>query len=517
MGMPTATPLSGQEPKGDLKKPARYSSALALLSVLTLVLALVLLICGYLEAWHLPYFEERYAPSLAVAHGQRIYHIPPDGPLMVCLYAPLSYLAFLPVAVLPTVKSVFVGGSLLATAFLVIPLAVVTRFYAKHNALAFSDWRPILLLPLTAIASLRPLNCIATLVTADAPSTCLLAFSAWFLYKDCRAGELPTRRNLIYSSLSMALGLGCKQDMVFAALALIACVFYFFGCKCGLSYLAFTALFGIMSLGIVVAVYHDIPAIYFNSVLVGLRYTVVKANLFPGAYRVFANTAVVGLPLAAMWLVGFVTENEDSKSGVPKISALFFVIAATSAVSDVRFYAGGGGDVNDLSHGLYFLILGFLVVGFELLTLAGRKSKATFALRTIALAGALTLVAAGLPLSYNAQWRAKIKRTPSAVDAFAFDKQHPGQVYFPCNAIAIYLAEHKFYTTEWGVLNLEFARQRFSREEILKFIPANAQYVAIPRDYITDDSGAVIPYVAPHQVEASVPSLENFLLYRIER
>jgi hypothetical protein len=516
--MTNATPRGGErEPDNVTTNLSRYGFALVLISCITVVLALTLLTCGYLEAWHLPWFEERYAPSVAIAHGQGIYRVPPDGPLMVSLYAPLSYLAFLPTAILPTVRTIFAGGSFLATAFLAIPLVLVACSFAKKYRLLFSDWAPMMLLPLTAIASLRPLSYIATLVTADAPSTCLMALSVWFLYRDCRAGGQPSRKSAVYSSLALALSLGCKQNMVFAAVAVIACVFYFFGRKFGGLYLILTAIFGILGIGLVIGVHHDIRAIYFNSVLVGLRFTVIKANLFPGAYRVFENTAVLGLILVGMWLVYWLTKGHESRAPIPRVIFIFFVVAATLSLSDIRFYAVLAGDVNDLSHGLYFFVLGLVVFGFELLVRTRSNPNTKMALRILVAAGALTLVAAGLPTRYNAQWKTRISHTPSGVEAYEFDKQNPGQVYFPFNAIGVYLAEHRFYTTEWGVMNLEFAKQQFTRAEILKFIPEKAQYVAMPRDYLVDDPGAVIPYVAPHRLEASVPGLENFVLYRIER
>ena len=185
-------------------------------------------------------------------------------------------------------------------------------------------------------------------------------------------------------------------------------------------------------------------------------------------------------------------------------------------MSDMRFYAVLAGDVNDLSHGLYFLVLGVVIVGFELMALVRSNPKAMMALRVFIAAGALTLIGSGLPTRYNAEWKAKVRKTPSGVEVFDYAKRNPGQVYFPFNPIGQYLAERRFYTTEWGVMNLQFANQQFTREEILKYIPEQAQYVAIPRDYLIDDPDAVIPYVAPHRISAKVAGLENFEVYRIE-
>jgi hypothetical protein len=498
-------------------KLLRINFLVPLVSWTTLVLALALLICGYAEAWHVPWFEQRYLPTIALAHGQPIYRDPPDGPVILCLYGPLSYLAFLPAAFLPTVQSVFAGGSLLATAFLVIPFVVVGYSFIRKHQLAPRDWAPLLLLPLAAIASLRPLSYIATLVTADAPSTCLMALSAWVLYGDYREGRARRWKTAAYSSLALVLSIGCKQNMVFAAAVIVSAVFYFFGRKFGWLYVAWTAVCGALALGLVVAVHRDIHGIFFNNVLVGLRIAIIKANLFPGAYRVFENIAVLGLTFTGMWLIGFLTKGSAPWPRQSRFLVVFFAVAVVLSLVGIRFYAAAGGDVNDLSHGVYFLVLGIVITGFELVLLTKSNPNATLALRIFLAVGALTLIGSGLPTRYNAAWMAKMRHRSGSVEAYEYARRNPGQVYFAFNPIGQYLAEHRFYTTEWGVMNLLMAKQQFTRQDILKFIPEKAQYVALPRDYIADDPGFVISYVAPHRVPANCPGLESFEVYRIER
>src|SRR5450755_13683 len=82
-------------------------SLLIVASIIVFLLTATLLFCGYIEAWHVPYFEQRYASTIAVAHGQSIYQIGVTGPLFCSIYGPLSYLAFLPAAFLPTIQGIF--------------------------------------------------------------------------------------------------------------------------------------------------------------------------------------------------------------------------------------------------------------------------------------------------------------------------------------------------------------------------------------------------------------------------
>lgn len=492
------------------------SGSFLLLSVfaINVLLTVTLFICGYLEAWHVPHFEQRFAPTIAVAHGQQIYRIPPDGPLIVCLYGPLSYLAYLPAAFLPTVQSVFAAGSLMATAFLVVPFAFLGYLYVRKYRLPLRDWGPLLLFPLAAIASLRPLNYIASFVTADSPSTCLMALSVIFLYRD---RNQSTWKTAAYSSLALVLSLGCKQNMAFAALVVVLAVFYFFGRRFGWSYLAFTSVFAALGIGLVIAVYRDVRAIFFNSVLAGLHMSIVKANLFPGTYRLFENMAVLALTLTGMGLILFLTKGSISWPSQSRFILTFFVVTAVLSFSGIRFYAVVAGDVNDLSHAIYFFVLAIVVSAFELLLLTRDKPQAVTALRILIVAATLALFGSGLPLRYNAQWKTRVSHTPSGIEAYEYDKQNPGYVYFPYNTIGVYFAEHKFYMTEWGVVNLEIANERFTRDEIVKYIPRNARYIAMPRDYIVDDPGAIVPFVAPHHLEASIPGLKDFVVFSIER
>jgi hypothetical protein len=67
------------------------------------------------------------------------------------------------------------------------------------------------------------------------------------------------------------------------------------------------------------------------------------------------------------------------------------------------------------------------------------------------------------------------------------------------------------------VENLEIAGQQLTREELLKYIPEKARYIATPRDYFLEDPSHLIPFVAPHRLFASVPALDGFVVFRIER
>jgi hypothetical protein len=131
------------------------------------------------------------------------------------------------------------------------------------------------------------------------------------------------------------------------------------------------------------------------------------------------------------------------------------------------------------------------------------------------ISGALLLLASGMPMRFTWQEIALMQRTPPAVEAYKYDKQHPGEVYFPSNSVATYLAEGKFYETDWGILNLAVAGQSLRREDVFRYLPTQAEYLAVPKGFLP--LYFLTPLITPHLIAAQVPGLENFSVYRLER
>jgi hypothetical protein len=491
------------------------SLPLIALCLITALLAFTLLACGYLEAWHMPYFEQRYASTLALAHGQTIYQTRPSAPLFCAIYGPLSYVAFLPATLLPSVMTIFVAGSLLATAFLVVPFAFAAYSFAKTRDLILLDWGPLVLLALTAVGSLHTLNYVASHVTADSPAIGLMALAALLLYFH---REQPRWTIAAWSSLATVLSIGCKQNMIIGGFVIALGVWFCFPRRFWWTFIAWIAAFSLAAVGAVIAIYHDLGAIYFNNVVIPSRYPVIVANLFPGTYRLFESTAVLLLTFTGMSLIWFLTKGSQKWPRVSPFILTFFGISAALALPSIRIYAASGGDVNDFAHATYFLLMGVFVAGGEVIVLNRSQPQAVSAMRILTVVAALTLLGAGLPTRYTAEWKEKMRQTPAAVQAYEYCKRNPGHVYFPYNTIGVYFAERKFYHTEWGVMIPVVAGERFTREEIFKYIPENAQYLALPRGYIPDHRGMLgALLVARDAAPVNIAGLEAFDVYPIER
>lgn len=483
-------------------------------SAVMLVASISLLVFSYDFAWHVPWFEQRVLPTIAVAHGQSIYHMPGSGPLIGCTYAPLSYLAFLPVAALGNVWAIFAAGSVMATCFLLLPVYLALRHLVRTRGLEQRDGRFLLLFAFVGMMFLRPLNYVASIASADSPAICLMALSLLILYWDL---DRPRWATAALSSLALVASVGCKQNMLIAAVVVLIIAFYFFGRNFAGRYLAFSALWIFLLMGAAVAIYGDLHVIYFNNVVIPSHIPVEKKNLFFGSYQVCEYGAALGVFLIGMVALRFLSPPEvaEFKTGPRQFPLAFFAVAAAMIPVSIRTYAVVGGDVNSFSHAVYFLLLGTILVCADLIVSTGSEGKMAIVLELWMITSGLLLLASGMPTQFNWQRIAIMGRPLPAVEAYKFDQQHPGEVYFPSNSVATYLAEGKFYETDWGVLNLAVAGQQLRREDIFRNLPSGAKYLAVPKGFLP--LYFLTPLIAPHLVPANLPGLENFSVYILER
>jgi hypothetical protein len=498
---------------GRIQSSGIWRSIRAAACSISVVGALSLLACSYFYVWHVPWFEQRVAPTIAIAHGQSIYHMPDSGPLISCTYAPLSYLAFLPIALLHNLWAMFAAGSLMATLYLLLPIYLAIRRLVLSGRLGRSDGRFLLLFGFVAIVFLRPLNYVATIASADSPAICLMALSLLILYWDL---ERPQWTTAALSSLALVASVGCKQNMLIAALVVIAAAFYGFSRRFAWRYLALTAIWVALLFAIVPAIYGNLHVIYFNNVVIPSHIPVIKRNFFFGGYEMGQYSALLLIFLVGMEILrSFSATAGERNQARPRFTLAFFAVAAIMVPVSIRTYAVVGGDVNAFSHAVYFLLLGTILWSGGLIVPLRENGRTVRALELWMTSGLLLLLASGMPTRFTWQEVAIMRRTPPAVEAYRYDRQHPGEVYFPSNSVATYLAEGKFYETDWGVLNLAVAGQSLRREDVFRYLPAQATYLAVPKGFLP--LYFLTPLIAPHLIAAQVPGLENFSVYRLER
>ena len=482
-------------------------------SAILLLSSALMLGASYLEAWHAPWFEQRLLPSVVLAHGQRVYHMPGSGPLIGCTYAPFSYLAFVPTAVLHNVLLMFAASSLLATALVMLPLFLAI-WHFKRGGLHRAESRMLLLFAFAAVAFLRPLNYITAYVTADSPAICLMALALLVLYWN-RERQKWTVAAL--SSLCLAASVGCKQNMLVAALVILIGVFIFFSRRFFRAYLVFAAVWSALALVAAVAIYGDLRVIYFNNVTVPRHFPSAKAQLFLGAYQVYQYGAFLVFFVAGAALICAISSSgiHEWRAPTHRFRWTFFAVAAALIPSSVATYAALGGDANSYSHFLYFLLLGGIVTVAELMAATPAEADLRSNLGLWTMACGLLLLASGLPLRFDPARIGVMRQVPPALRAYRYDRLNPGEVYFPSNTIAVYMAEKNLYQSDWGMFNLIAAGEPLDRNELFRYVPEKAKYFAFPKGVMPPYY--LFPFFAPHLIPAQVEGLDGFNVYLLER
>jgi hypothetical protein len=189
---------------------------------------------------------------------------------------------------------------------------------------------------------------------------------------------------------------------------------------------------------------------------------------------------------------------------------IFPVIALTLLPGSLLAMFFANGDQNALSPFVYFALLSVLMLVYGSVA-RGFPVAAYWTATALIAAGLLVPVAMeGLrPAALREAWQ------PGKSEiAFAYARQHPGQVYFPDHPLAEYLAEGRFYHSDWGVGGYLIARIPISADAIWKYIPPRALYVAYPS---LAPGYYLLPFIAPHARLHAISELPGFEVYEIER
>jgi hypothetical protein len=493
----------------------QFLAALKTPAIVALAFASVACLVAFsVRAWHTPWFEQRFTPSVAVAHGQAVFHALAGGPAMNCIYGPISYLAFIPAALIPNVWGAFACGSLLSACFVLVPLYLAIRRY-RQRGLGQTNRRLLGLFALAAVAFIPTLNDAACHVAPDAPAIFFLAISVLLLeWNPDWSLRKPSWTALLASSFTLALSVACKQNMVLAVPVILIGVWYFAGRSWALLYLAMGIAFGVVITLATAAIFGDLRVIYFNAVVVPSHFLMSRAKIVYGLYFAFQYGSGLLIALAGTGALCYLTRRRFAEL-MSRFVVVFFAIALVFVASSARTFAAWGGAANSFSHAIFFLLLGTVIVLAEIMLSADSDLKFANTLQFWVLASAYLFVAAGIPLRFDQDEIAIMKMTPAAVEAYRYDKQHPGQVYFPSNTIGVYLAEKKFYEAEWGVMNLTMSGQPLLREDALRYLPPQAKYFAVPKPFGVPEY--LVPFFIPHRIPAHVAGLDNFLVFVIER
>jgi hypothetical protein len=489
----------------------RCWSLSTLLGILT-TLIVVLFVVNLLNTVRAPWFEARLAPTIGLAHGYTICQSQVRGPLFSCIYGPLSYFAYLPVALLSRPLEMFLAGSVLATLFLCAPPLLAWAHYRQPvGSDRHGPWI-LMLFFFTFLICLKPLGYAAGYIAADSPSICLLAVSCWILY---RARDGADNRAAALSSLMLVLGIGSKQNTVVVAPAVLVILLLWYPRRFVARYCGFTLMWGAAAFGLIFLVYRDLPALYLNTVVIPGHWPIDRTLILRAAHRLYQDSVILLLSLAGILMIGYLYERaraSAARSWNPRI-VVFFAGAVSLLPGSIVLFAVAGGAENAFAAYLYLLLFGVLVAAFELLVRVRGAPAHRVSLRNWVLVVSILMLGSVAPLRLSPFSLEQLSKWPPGLAAYRYSREQPGKVYFPSNPVATFLAEGVFYHSEWGVMNLIASGQPLSRRDVWKYVPRNARAVAYPKGW---ESDSLLEFIAPGRIPIADGKLAEFELFRIE-
>jgi hypothetical protein len=96
-----------------------------------------------------------------------------------------------------------------------------------------------------------------------------------------------------------------------------------------------------------------------------------------------------------------------------------------------------------------------------------------------------------------------------------YSRKHPGEMYFPFNPVAVYLAEGRFYHTDWGLENRGRAGFVATATEFANDIPKRARFIAYPVPPGSGPGYTLKTYYSDAR-KAEMPELPEFSVFAVK-
>jgi len=452
------------------------------------------------------YNEMRGAPAVALAAGQRIYQgTEVAGPLFCVVYAPFTYWLYAPMVWFREPQSALLMGSSTALAFYISPLiCILLRFRKEPRRLPASAAAMALLFFAFTLSS-PALAYSSTYLHADGPMLGLAGLATLVLYfRHESMGWIPP----LGCALLTVLAVGTKQTAIPMMLGVPVIAWYLGNGRFSIRYLMGVMIFGLAGAGgIVLLVQHPsdvalniwiLTRAEFQWIKVPVTLHVLHTTLLPLLFTGMAMTvAALAVPSRVPW-------REF------RALLIFPAMALALLPGSLLGMFLAKGDQNALSPFVYFALLSVLMLVY------GSVARG-FPAANYWTAAALTAAGLLVPMAMEGLRPAALNEAlqpGKSQIAFAYARQHPGQVYFPDHPLSQYLAEGRFYHSDWGVGNYLEARIPLAADAIWKYTPPRALYVAYPS---AAPGYYLLPFLAPHRRLHPISELSGFDVYELER
>lgn len=480
---------------------------IALVACSALILAAMMWL-QLLRASKMVYGEMRGAPSIALVAGQKIYQgRQVDGPLFCMVYGPVMYLLYTPITWFKESKFALLTGSILALGFYSLPLIyVMARFWREpRRSLLAAVAMPLLFFSFTLCAA--PLAYSSTYLHADAPALGFSGLAACILFFHHQSTRWTAP---LVCALMTALAIGTKQNSLALPVILPAIALILGDRRFSIRYGIGLLTFGVAAAAAVLFFLHDASDLPLNAWIVPSHYPLQWSKV-PVTLSVLYESSLpllyagVAMTIAALALPSRITSAEV------RLLLIFPAIALAQLPGSLMGMVFTGGDQNALSPFLYFALLTVLCLVYES-TIKGLPVAGYWAAAALTTAGLL------VPVAMREQLRPsslKLALDPGSSEiAFEYDSRYPGQVYFPDNQLSVYLAEGRFYHSDWGLGDYLGAGIPISAVALWRGVPPKAKYVAYPS---LAPGYVLLPYIAPHGRVHNISELPGFEVFEIER
>jgi hypothetical protein len=166
-----------------------------------------------------------------------------------------------------------------------------------------------------------------------------------------------------------------------------------------------------------------------------------------------------------------------------------------------------GGESNNASGVTYFLLLAACSA------LAGVRHNAILAKAIVVLLAA-NLTARAFFADAQLDWRLNVARDPwknSTELAVRYEREHPGEVYFPWNLQASLVGSGKLYHFDYAVHDRIISGYAPSEEEIRAHLPPNMRAIAYPPAIVP--TMKMLSLLKEYDRPIRIPELPGFVIF----
>jgi hypothetical protein len=451
--------------------------------------------------------DHRFAPSLGLINGYKLYAPQTGGPILSTLYGPFTALGYLPAALIKNpVWAIYIGVAF-SLCFFFVPAALLLWQLTTRMGLSTAACAATVLSFAFIVQAVPSLGRSATMIHADAPALGAAGLSCFFLLRE--RYKLWNFENLVFAGVFAGVSIFSKQNMVpFVAAAAVWLMFragvvavsWFLGAVGGV---------GVISVFLLKHWLGDVRTIFFNLVAIPAHQPYLKTKLFDAFHELeFQGLIFLVLPLMlACWRLA---RREPGEYRRPEwlLMSSAIALSITSVMGAIKL----GGGVSGLSPTCYFSLLAF---SYCLSTLTLPKSSASALTQPACLAMAVLAVLFGPIYVMEAASALHHDLGQSAVEqVYRFDQQHPGEVYFPEYPFAVLAAEGRLYNFAWGLEDRAIAGFKVSPEQFSRFIPDTD--IAAVQTNVPYMEGQFLALCHDDPSLRPIPGLARFKLCRID-